>query len=120
MAGVPYSATFSFAGISATVVGLSVETPTAEVVDMTPHNAPAGQNVLVPTGHWTGGSISVDFLYTGSVDPQTLVRRSGQLIFRSTAYSVTRQVVLESASVEARVGEVVRGTLRFLMTDYTG
>lgn len=120
MAGVPYNATFRFNGVSATVVGLTVETPTAEVVDMTPYNAPAGQNVLVPTGHWTGGAINVDFLYTGTVDPQTLVRQTGILQFTSSAYSVSRRVILESASVEARVGEVVRGSLRFLITDYTG
>jgi hypothetical protein len=38
----------------------------------------------------------------------------------SAGYSVARRVVCESASVSAQTGELVRGSLQFLMTDYLG
>jgi hypothetical protein len=61
----------------------------------------------------------VDFL-NFNVDPQSLVRKTGTLSFASAGYSVGRRVVCESASVTAQAGELVRGSLKFLMTDYQG
>lgn len=111
--------TFSFKGVVADIVSLSVETPTAEVVDMTAWNHPAQNTLLVPTGSWSGGAVDVDFLYRkGGTDPQTVVRQVGPLVFSSAGYSVTRQAILEQATVEASAGDIVRGTLRFRMTDY--
>lgn len=113
--------TFTFNGVVATVVGVQVETPVAEVVDMTPHDAAAGVNVLVPTGHWTGGSITVEYLHAaGGIDPQTAVRTYGLLSLAGPNFSVSRNVILEKASTEARTGDIVRGTLTFLMTDHYG
>lgn len=120
MPGLPQSASFTFNGISAYVVGLSVETPQAEVTNMTNASTGAGYMVMVPTGDWTGGTITVDYLHHGSLDVQSLVRSVGTLSFTSSTYSVARNAILVSASSEARVGEVVRGTLKFQMTDYTG
>lgn len=106
---------------TASVVGLSVETPQAVLVDMTAINAPVNASFVTPTGEWTGGSVSVDFIYAGGgIDPQSMVRSYGTLSFASAGYSVSRHVVLESATTEARVGDIVRGTLKFRMTDYTG
>lgn len=119
MSGVPYNANFTFKAVSATVTGIQVETPVAQVVDMTGVTDPAGVIVQVPTGEIRGGSITVDFLYkAGGIDPQTLVGQVGNLTFTSTAYSVSRQAILESASVEARTGQLVSGQLKFAMTDY--
>lgn len=119
MAGIPYSATLSFAGSAiGFVIGVSVETPTAEVVDMTSHTDPANKIVLVPTGSFTGGAITVDYL-ANSV-PSSELGTVGNITFTSSAVSFTRRGILESASVEARTGELVRGTLRFRLTDYTG
>lgn len=123
MAGVhAQGATFTFAGFRAIVTGISVETPTAEVTDMTSAVAPLGTQTIVPTGDWSGGSVSVDYIHAGSAatDPQTLVRRRGQLSFSSQNYSVSRNVILETATTEARAGDIVRGTLRFRVTDYYG
>lgn len=123
MAGVhAQGATFSFAGYRAIVSGISVETPTAEVTDMTPGWAPAGMHVAVPTGDWSGGAISVDYIHAGpsQVDVQSLVRRRGALVFSSTNFTVSRNAILESATTEARTGDIVRGTMRFRMTDYYG
>lgn len=114
-------ATFTFKSVAATVTGVSVETPVAEVVDMTAYNAPVANNVLVPTGGWKGGSISVDYVYAkGGTDPQTVVRQYGTLTFSAPGITVSRQAILESASTQIRVGDVVRGSLKFLMTDYYG
>lgn len=123
MAGVSaQGGTFTFQGVQAIVTGISVETPVAEVIDMASATDPVGTIGIVPTGEWSGGSISVDYVHAGplQVDPQTLVRQAGQLFFGSPGYSVGRNVVLESATTEARAGDIVRGTLRFRMTDYYG
>lgn len=120
MAGVPYNASFTFRCISAQVTGLEVETPSAVVVDMTGVNSRTGDTVQVPTGEIRGGTVTVDFIYTGTVDPQALIGQVGPLVFTSSAYSVGRQAILESARVTAQTAEVVRGQLTFRMTDYYG
>jgi hypothetical protein len=115
--------TFTAAGanITADVIGLSVETPQAEVVDMTAIDDAASMVVAVPTGAWTGGSISVEYLHrAGGSDAQDIVRKVGVLTFSSAGYSVSRRAILESATTDASVGALVRGTLRFRLTDYTG
>lgn len=112
-------ARLSFLGFAGEVTGISVEMPTAQVTDMTAAGDGLGYSFMVPTGEWAGGTITVDFLST-NIDPQSLVRRVGQLTFSSTGYSVSRRVICESASMGAQVGELVRGTLKFLMTDYQG
>ena len=78
-----------------------------------------GFTFMVPTGEQTGGTITVDFL-TFNADPWTFVKKVGQLTFTSGGYTVTRRVICESASVSAQSGELVRGSLKFLMTDYKG
>ena len=128
MAGVTaQGGTFTFAAsgggtVSAHITGLSVETPQAEVVDMTPLDAPASVVKVVPTGSWSGGAISVDYIHAGptATDPQSIVRQYGVLSFSSAGYSVSRNVILESASTDVRQGDVVRGQLKFRLTDYTG
>lgn len=122
MAGViARNASFSFRGLSATVAGVSVETPTASHVDMTHITDATNARVLVPTREMAAGSITVDFIHeSGGVDPNNLVGLHGRLVFSSNGYGVARQVFLESASTEARVGELVRGTLKFKTTDYYG
>lgn len=118
-------ATFTFAGsrgsFAGAVTGISVDTPTAEVVDMTSPSDPTGYAILVPTGEWTGGAVSVDYIATsGTGSVQDIVRGIGTLTFASANYSVSRRAILESARQEARVGDLVRGTLNFRVTDYAG
>jgi hypothetical protein len=89
---------------------------------MTSATDPLGTISVAPTGDWSGGSISVDYIHAGPLqaDPQSLVRSRGSLRFVSPNYSVLRNAILESATTEARTGDIVRGTLRFRMTDYYG
>ncbi len=115
MPGIPYNASFSFSGFSGHVTGISVEAGQPEIVNMTGAGAALGSVVMVPTGDYSPGSITVDFLADGSI-PSTGAR--GQLSFSSSAFSIGRNVVLESVQVDARVGELVRGTMKFVMTDY--
>ncbi len=115
MPGIPYNATFSFSGFSGQVTGISVEAGQPEIVNMTGASEALGSVVMVPTGDYSPGSITVDFLADGSI-PSTGAK--GQLSFSSSAYSIGRNVVLESVQVDARVGELVRGTMKFVMTDY--
>lgn len=111
-------ATFSFLGVTARVSSVSVEHPKAETVNMTGFSDPAGAIVLVPTGEWSGGTVTVDFV--GRNTFSELVRSHGQLTFTSAATSISLNVILESCSTEIRVGETLRGSLRFITTDYYG
>jgi hypothetical protein len=114
-----HGATFSFMGFSGKLTGISVEMPTAEVTNMTAANDARGYTFMVPTGEQAGGTVTVDFLTINS-DPWLFVKRVGNLTFSSAGYSVSRRVICESASVSAQSGELVRGSLRFIMTDYQG
>ncbi len=124
MAATGHGATFTFTCDRGTFNGgvtkISVDSPTAEVVDMTGGSDDVGLNVLVPTGAWKGGSVAVEYVAGSGFDVQLLVRGYGSLTFTSPGMSVSRQVLLESASRNASVGDVVRGSLKFLMTDYYG
>jgi hypothetical protein len=121
MAGVTaHGATFSFGAFSGSVVGVSVETPTAEITDMSGITHAKEACLLVPTGAWQGGSITVDFLYGGSGNPVLLVRSVGTVAFASPGYSFSFRAIVESVSLDAKAGELVRGTMRFRLTDYMG
>lgn len=122
MAGfVASGATFTFCGVKATVTRVSVETPTAEIVDMTPSSWPTGQPpVLVPTGALTGGSIDVDFIASpGGVNPESIIGKVGTAQFSSPSLAVSQRAVCESASREAAVGDIVRGSMTLRFTGYT-
>lgn len=118
-------ATFTFSGslgsFQGAIVGINVETPVAEVVDMTSPEDPSGHNVLVPTGEWSGGRISLDFIATTATgNVEDIVRGIGPLTFASPKWTVTKRCILESANTEARVNELVRGQATFRITDYSG
>jgi flagella basal body P-ring formation protein FlgA len=120
MAGVTaHGATFSFSTFSGKLTGISVEMPTAEVTNMTAAEDNLGYTFMVPTGEQSGGTITVDFITTNA-DPWTFVKKVDILRFSSEGYTVSRRVICESASVSAQSGELVRGSLRFLITDYQG
>jgi hypothetical protein len=113
---VAQGATFSFPGISGKPTRVTVESQTPEIVNMTAASDGADKNVLVPTGVKTGGSVTVEFFSSG--DPTTSIGTLGQLRFTSDGFSASKQVILESVSVSAQAGDVVKGTAKFLFTDY--
>ena len=124
MAITAHGSTFTFTSDKGEFIGgltrIEVAAPTAEIADMTGVSDSSDLSMLVPTGAWRGGSVSVEYIASGSPDVQTLVRGFGSLTLASTGMSVSRQVVLESASQSAAVGDVVKGSMKFLMTDYYG
>lgn len=123
MAATGHGATFTFSSNLGTFTGsvtrIKVDSPTAEIADMTGVSDPASYAVLVPTGSWTGGGVDVDYVAAAGSDPTSIVRGVGALSFVSTGLTVSRQVVLESATAGVAVNEAVRGSLKFLRTDYT-
>jgi hypothetical protein len=118
-----HGATFSFTatGVKLTgkLLGVSVELPTAEVTNMTAAGDSLGYTFMVPTGEQSGGTITVEFL-VWDTDLWSFVKKVGDLSFTSAGYSISRRVICESASVNAQAGELVRGSARFLITDYLG
>lgn len=122
MAGLTaHGATFTFQSFGGDVTGISVESPVAELTDMTSIVDPASFMVMVPTGAWSGGSISVDFLAKrGAALPSTLVRERGRLLFASENFTLAINAICESASVTAQAGDLIKGSLRFRPTDYYG
>lgn len=124
MAGVSaQGATFSFTGLTATVTRVAVESPQAEIVDMTSTAVTsASMNILVPTGAWTGGGVRVDFIHPRSsiVSMTTFTRETGFLSFQSQGFTVPPlRVICESVSAEASVNDIVRGSMSFVLTDST-
>lgn len=112
-------ATFTFRGVTFTITSVSVDSPTAEVVDMTAWDAPVKQSVIVPTGAWSGGNVTVEFLRTpGTPDLTPLVTTVGPLAFSSAGFSYSRNALLESYSEGAKAGDLVRGSAKFRLTDY--
>lgn len=125
MTAFAHGATFTFSSskgsFQAKLTRLSVEYPVAEVADLTGVSDAQGQQVLVPTGDKTGGSISIEYaLDTRGAKVDDLVCGVGQLSFASSGLSVSKNVILESCSQGASVGDVVRGSAKFLITDYYG
>lgn len=118
-------ATFTFAGtrgqFGASVTSLSVSSPEAEVVDMTGFGDDLGRRVMVPTGDWSGGSVEVEYIASpNGADPEGFVRDYGTLTFGATGLNISRRAILTSTDKQIRVGDIVRGSLRFALTDYEG
>ena len=119
-------ATFSFPGIVATYTSIQVEDPEPEVVDMTAFNGQLGIKRIVYTGDMKSpGRVSVDYLRdAGCAAPLTMTGLYGILTISFPQGAdrqpqiVQRRALLESATTEMSVGDLVRGRLSFLI-DHT-
>lgn len=121
MAVTGHGATFTFNGSTAFVSGLEVTVPKAEVVDMTGGSDLPGAGTFMPSGEFSSpGTIAVEFVAGPGTDPQNLVRQRGLLVFSSQGLTISRNVICDGATISARTGETVKGTLSFTMTDYYG
>ena len=111
--------TFSFLGIVFNVTSLSVESPTPEIVDMTPPSAPLGRKVLFPTGDATStGRIEVEAIPFGVINPSVLVGVIGEASFSHPTGSITRNVICDSANITGQVGDFLRMRITFVPTDF--
>lgn len=110
---------FTFGGAAYTATSVAVEAPTPEIVNMTAVGDGVGTIKMVPTGAYTSpGRINVECL--GFADPISLVGSTGDAVLSTSGTTITKRVVCESASVEARVGDLLRLRFSLMPTDYTG
>jgi hypothetical protein len=110
---------FSFKGVTYAATAVSVESPSAEIVDITTASTPLGKRQLMATGDVaSAGRVSVDAL--GFADPSALVGQSGDAVFTTPVGSVTQKVICESASVDGRVADLLRIRLSLVMTSDPG
>lgn len=119
--------TFAFVAQSvpftAHYTSISVEEPTAEVVDMTKIGDPVRTRRMVSTGDVTApGRVRVDYIrLAGTESPLEISGKSGQLAIANSAagISVSKKAILESANTEIAVGQFVRGSLNFIIDSST-
>lgn len=110
--------TFTFRGAVFTATSVTVEAPDAEIVDMTPATAPNGFRVLVPTGDLGGSTGRIEVEGIGFDDPYFYVAQVGLVQFATPYGTISRQVVCDSCSVSAQVGDFFRFRISFVPTDY--
>ena len=121
--------TFTFPGFTAHYTSISVEEPQAEVVDMTSVRDAIGKRKMVPTGDISSpGRIRVDYIRRPTTTtPLAMVGANGinagnavVLTFaHATAGSFTAKAILESASNEVASGDLMRGSLSFVVDSST-
>jgi hypothetical protein len=108
---------FVFAGATYTATSVSISAPTPEVINMTSASDPLRTIKIVPTGDYTSpGSIEVECL--GFSDPTALIGVIGQATLSTRAGAISRNVLCESASVQAEVGALLRLRFSLTPTDY--
>lgn len=112
-------ATLSFTGFTAGVTSISVESPQAEIVDMTRASDAPGLKRMVATGDiLSPAKIRVDYIREiGSPDPLTFQGTSGSLVISHTNLSVSKTVIVESVNTEMSVGDLLRGSISFVATE---
>lgn len=119
-------ATFTFPGIEAVYTSIQVEDPEPEIVDMTSPLDPLGVRRMMDTGDMKSpGRVTVDYLRNGSSPtPLKMAGSYGVLRIalpdRPLFFGTVVQIgaIVESASTEFAVGELVRGRMTF-MVDHT-
>jgi hypothetical protein len=111
--------TFTFSGFVARYTSISVEEPQAEVVDMTSFDGPIKKRRMVETGDVTQpGRIRVDYMrLAGTAAPLTVTGLRGQLVIAHQNISVSKQAILQTASSEMAVGDIIRGTVEFVIDE---
>lgn len=112
-----HGTTFTFKGSTFSVTSIRVQAPQAEIVDITPMAGAAGAVVMLETGeHASPGSVEIEFI--GSGNPASMVRQRGQLVISGSAGGLTKNAICENATQDAKVSDIVRGSARFVLTDY--
>jgi len=118
MATSTQGSSLTFGGVTFEVVSVSVQSPTLEIVDITPADAALGTKWYAPTGDYTAaGRVSVEVL--ASFNPIGLQGMRESLQFNTPLGNFSYYVILESIEFTAQVGELFRATLDFSTTDYT-
>jgi|OM-RGC.v1.027940788 hypothetical protein len=121
MAGITAQGTAArFGSTKFVVTAFSFTPPTERLTDMTSAVSPIGANVMVATGETQPGTISLEFMADSRFsNPQNIIGYRRSLVI-SGPYELTRNAVCTGGSVQASVGDVIRGSLEFTITDYYG
>jgi len=121
MAGITAQGTTAvFDGNPFTITGFSFNPPAEQLADMTGATDLVGANVMVPTGEKTPGTMTIDFIADNTFsNPQGIIGTRASLVIAGP-YGITRNVVCTDGSIEAAIGDIIKGTLEFTITDYYG
>lgn len=122
-----HGTTFAFVTASATFAGrvtsISIEEAQPEIVDMTDVGDLVARKRMMATGDvLTPPKVSIDYMRQAgdlTMFPVLLASESnleGQLTIASPSFTVSEQAVLDSASTEMAVGDVIRGKMSFTIT----
>lgn len=112
-----HGVTFTFPGLTAHYTSISVEDPKAEIVDVTAVDDPPGTRRMYYTGDISSpGRVRVDYIRLPNTPaPLLFAGRTGQLSIQHANINVTKNAILESATSEIAVGQMLRGTLDFVI-----
>jgi hypothetical protein len=115
-------ATFTFPGIQATYTSIRVDEAEPEIVDMTSVTDPIGIRRFVNTGDMKSpAKVAVDYIREGGPSPLQMAGAYGILTIRlpgRIGTIVQIGAIIESATTEISVGDLVRGQITF-MIDHT-
>lgn len=111
--------TLTFGTVTFTVTSVSVDAPQPEIVNMTDPGDPAQTMKMVYTGDFTSpGRVSVEAI--GAIDPTGLIGRNENMTFGFAGGTIQRRAICDSATVDARVGDIFRLRMTFTPTNYAG
>lgn len=108
-------------GDALTVVSMTVEAPQAEIANMTSLTDSLKFKRLIRTGDYTTpGRISMELF--SAEDPAAKSGYSGPAVFSASStptLTITKHVIVDSVSLDARIGDVYRSRMTMTVTDYT-
>lgn len=116
-AALAQNSTFSFKGVNYTATSVSVESPQAEVVNMTPATGAVGEVLMRETGDFLSPGRATIECFGFQAVPKNLAAQRGLLSFATQLGTLQTQAICESATVEGRVGDLLRLRLSFVLTD---
>jgi hypothetical protein len=128
-----HGTTFSFSAdqdfVSGQVTSISIEEAQPEVVDMTAIDDPLGGRRIMATGDvLSPAKVTIEFMRTvsdlGGFSPgyttDTFGAVEGTLVIsKSPGFILSQQAVLDSASTDLAVGDVIRGKMSFTISRIT-
>lgn len=111
--------TFSFSGFSALITSISIEEGQGEVVDMTKIDDLVGYKRMVATGALLSpAKVTLEYLRTaGTPAPLATVGLTGNLSISGPSVSITKSAILDTASHELAVSDLIRGRATFILHD---
>ena len=127
-----HGTTFSFSAdqdfVSGRVTSISIEEAQPEVVDMTDIGDPLGGRRIMATGDvLSPAKVTIEFMRTafdlGNFPPgyttDTQGGLEGYLLISCPSFTINQPAVLDSASTDMAVGDVIRGKMSFTISRIT-